>query len=254
MNVLITFLLLTLIAGAAFWVKQASDVRIRTLEKINDMRVEEARIQSAMEVSEKIGQDIHDEFSSSLAGIVRRIELLGMETEDAHIKGDIDDLKTEAAKVYTSLRDKSHFLSSYSNAQSGESLEQKIQSVLNFLLPAPLYRKEIDIESNAAELLTPLQRQEILKILQEAATNILKHATSATDIFVFLYPTEQNTLIFQIGDNGHTFKRPKEGLGIRSMRTRVENLKGTFSLETGGGTVITIQFPKAALKEAMLTA
>lgn len=257
MNTWIALFVMAVVLAAFFRVrreKKKSYHRIRELKKITNLRIEEARIQSALEVSGRIGQDIHDEFSASLAGIVRRMELLGMETRDEHIKEDIYALKTEATKVYNSVRDKSHFLYSGTTPYSPSSLDKSIKSIAHFHLPHHLYRTEIDIEPKAAEALSPAQCQEILKILQEAATNILKHAHKATEVFVFLYLAENGTVVFQIGDNGHTFKKPKEGVGLQSMRKRVYDLKGTFTLETGGGTVITIQFPKAALKEAMLTA
>lgn len=246
MNVLIALFVFTVILGAYFRVrkeKKKAVIRFRALKKITDIRIEEARMQSAREVSGRIGQDLHDEFSASLAGIVRHMELLTHETHDEHIKEHINLLRIEAGKVYDSVRDKSHSLYSGASGRTSGHFDKKIKTVTSFLLPDSLYRKEIDIDKKAADALNVNQRHEILKILQEAATNILKHAKKATEVFVFLYLTENGEIVFQVGDNGSTFTKPADGIGLRSIRKRVLSLKGTFTIETGGGTVLTVMFP-----------
>ncbi len=255
MNALLVLFVLTVIFGSYLWIRRErrkTAVRIRALKRIADIRIEEARVESARETCGKIGQNLHDELSASLAGIVHHMEILTRQTHDENIRERINLLRVETGKVYESVRDKSHFLYPGSSGHRTEHFDESILKITNFLLPDNLYRKEIDIDKKTAERLNAAQRMEILRILKEAATNILKHAKKATEVFVFLYEGENRKIIFQVGDNGNTFKKPKDGIGLSSIRKRVLGLKGSFSIETGGGTVLTVTLPGEATPEPAL--
>lgn len=246
MNALLVLFVLTVIFGSYLWIRQErkrTAVRIKALKRITDLRIEEARMESARETSGRIGQNLHDELSASLAGIVHHMEALTLETNDEHFRESINLLKAETGKVYESVRDKSHLLYPGSYDYRSEHFDENIKKITNFLLPDKLYRKEIDIDKKVAERLSTEQKLEILRILKEAATNILKHAKKATEVFVFLYEGENRKIIFQVGDNGNTFKGSKDGMGLSSIRKRVLRLKGNFSLETRDGTLLTVTLP-----------
>lgn len=236
-------LVLAVIAGTYLLIRRERKrytLRIRALEQITDMQIREARIQSAREIEGRLGQDLHDELSASLAGIVHQLEFLSGQTHDKYIKKHIDSLRAQTGDVYKSVRDKSHLL--YSGA-SGHDLGESIKRITDLILPESLYHKELDIDQKAADTLNVDQRIEILRILQEAAGNIRKHAKNASDVFVFLYRDKTGEVVFQVGDNGRAFKKTPGGIGLKSIRKRVDALKGKFNIETGAGTVITITLP-----------
>lgn len=89
--------------------------------------------------------------------------------------------------------------------------------------------------------------EEVLwRVSQEALHNCKKHA-SCERVFVSL-KTENNKLNFQIEDNGIGFVRETvkdSALGLKSMKERIELMKGTFRIKTkpGQGTKIEIQLP-----------
>ncbi len=89
---------------------------------------------------------------------------------------------------------------------------------------------------------------QLMRIIQEALTNIRKHAY-ATEAWVTIEYT-QHHLTLKIKDNGVGFspsdtqqRRPHFGLGI--MRERAATIGATFSVETapGAGTEIQVQVP-----------
>jgi len=247
MNILLLLFILTLVVTSCLWVhmeKKRAALRILFLKKAADTRIEEARIESARETSGKIGQNLHDELSPSLAALVHHMEILSLQANDNHLKESIDQLKLETGKVYESIRGKSHLLYPGSSADRKKSFEESIRRITGFLLPDTLYRKETDIDPKTASRLSRTQQNEILLILKESATNILKHAREATEVFVFLYTGENGKIVFQVGDNGNTFQQPTDGIGLSSIRKRVTDLKGTFKIETGGGTVLTVTLPE----------
>jgi signal transduction histidine kinase len=75
----------------------------------------------------------------------------------------------------------------------------------------------------------------IYRILQEQLNNVLKHA-EATEVTIQLEQRE-NTLRLSIADNGKGFQvqQSQNGIGLMNMRTRAENLSGTFVVKSSPG-------------------
>lgn len=115
---------------------------------------------------------------------------------------------------------------------------------------ATAYRTRLDIQVKTD--LTPLeleagQEHAILRIAQEALANAARHA-SATEITLSL--TRQNKqVLFRVHDNGRGFQADAEslrhGLGLRMMQERIQELHGTFALESAPdqGTTLAICLP-----------
>lgn len=105
----------------------------------------------------------------------------------------------------------------------------------------------LNIAPNLPEhLLAIEQRRNLLLIVREALHNIVKHA-GATEVCFRAWGNGDN-LQLGIEDNGRGFDpgiAHPDGLGLSSMRQRIEDLGGTFSLESrlGSGTRILIELP-----------
>ncbi len=80
-------------------------------------------------------------------------------------------------------------------------------------------------------------------VAREALTNVVHHARAQTCLVSFRVA---NTFILRIVDDGVGLPAQiKSGVGLLSMRQRVEELGGTFAIEpaAGAGTRVTAQFP-----------
>jgi signal transduction histidine kinase len=115
---------------------------------------------------------------------------------------------------------------------------------------ATAYRTRLGITVMTAIKTAPLSaavEQAILRITQEALSNAARHA-DATAITLELTPQDQ-TITLTIGDNGQGFEPTRDetqhGFGLRSMQERVQELGGTFTLESapGQGTRVQVSFP-----------
>ncbi len=88
----------------------------------------------------------------------------------------------------------------------------------------------------------------IFRVFQEALTNISKHA-GASQVHVTLADLDQ-IILLEIGDNGHGITsadmEKHDSFGIRGMRERCQQLKGSFYISGGPdeGTKVTILIPK----------
>ncbi|MBI3915273.1 MAG: HAMP domain-containing protein [Chloroflexi bacterium] len=89
----------------------------------------------------------------------------------------------------------------------------------------------------------------LYRIVQEAITNIVRHA-NATMVDV-RFACERDYVTLEISDNGRGFDPQTlqlsegQGLGLRGMQERASNLGGEFHMQTapGKGTLITVRVP-----------
>jgi signal transduction histidine kinase len=95
----------------------------------------------------------------------------------------------------------------------------------------------------AEELFLPPQKSlNLLRILQEVFTNILKHA-NATEVH-FIASQVAGMLVIQISDNGQFSPDTANtnGLGMASMKSRSEKIDASISIEQAdnGGCSVTL--------------
>ncbi|MNS11798.1 Sensor histidine kinase ComP [compost metagenome] len=219
------------------------DRRLRTLDNMTEMQIIEAEKLAAKAEQKKLGQDLHDDLSASLAVLIQQLNALSMQTRDAETGQLVAGIKKQADIIYDAVRSKSHLLYHSSSDHESDTLGQHIQKIVDIALPALTFHKEIDIDPGTAYHLTLEQRIAFLRIIQEAVTNIVKHAQSATEVFIFLYHNQEK-IILEIGDNGIGMKnKPGKGIGLDSIRNRVEEMQGTLELNGEKGTLLKICIP-----------
>jgi signal transduction histidine kinase len=93
--------------------------------------------------------------------------------------------------------------------------------------------------------MAPEAEQQVFRVVQEALANVAKHS-GATRVEVHA-ANEQGAMALHIRDNGHGFdvaRASGRGLGLSSMRERVEELGGTLTIASAaGGTRIEVRVP-----------
>jgi NarL family two-component system sensor histidine kinase LiaS len=95
--------------------------------------------------------------------------------------------------------------------------------------------------------MSPETEQQVFRVAQEALANVAKHS-GATRVEIHA-TVEQGTLALRIRDNGRGFDVAQangRGLGLSSMRERIEALGGTLHITSAaGGTRIELRAPLA---------
>ena len=85
----------------------------------------------------------------------------------------------------------------------------------------------------------------LLRITQEAMHNIAKHAQAKNVNITFSFM--EDLFVMDIADDGLGFDPSKasDGFGMKTMRDRIEELSGTFTIESerGRGTAIAVSLP-----------
>jgi signal transduction histidine kinase len=199
------------------------------------LRVIEQR-QMLSQERQRLMQDMHDGLGSSLTSALRVVEYGRMEEAEVAqmLKGCIDDLKLAI-----------------------DSMEQ-VDADLLLLLATLRYRLGPRLERSGIALrwevtnvpkldwLDPKNALHILRILQEALTNIIKH-THATEIRVAT-KAEADYVAVTITDNGHGFAVESAlksgGKGLSNQMSRAEAIGATVKWDSGDtGTCFTLRLP-----------
>ncbi|MFA4870794.1 MAG: ATP-binding protein [Pedobacter sp.] len=223
------------------------------IESLNDMAnmqimtMEEAKHQAVKEEQQRLGQDLHDGLSSSIAAIRHQLEILKMDTKDIDLKRKLNMLQKETENAYKAARNKSHEWFSAADEQQEQSFEKQIILLTDNSLPDSRYNKNIHIDNSALSGVEMDTRIALLRIIQEAITNIIKHA-KAKKVDILIYEEDDN-LLLTINDDGIGLdeKKPDKGrstIGLQSIRRRVQYLNGEIKINSNtNGTEITVSIP-----------
>ncbi len=108
---------------------------------------------------------------------------------------------------------------------------------------------DVQVETRlGSERLLPEVETAVYRIVQEALTNVVKHA-SAERVSIVVTRMPQRLMVM-IEDDGSGFDPgagPGEGLGLLGMRERVQLLDGSLTIDAqpGSGTTLVVEFPLA---------
>jgi PAS domain S-box-containing protein len=207
-------------------------------------------IESGEEEKRQCSRMLHDELGQSLTALKLELETL---------EKDLVPLKACTRKSLERIRKRIRVVSEGTRSLSkslhpamleelglGETITWYID---NFIRSRTL---EVDFaETGFDEDLPASVSLALYRVAQEALTNVVRHAgaSKATISLVKGYPHA----IMEIEDNGKGLSRkkgkiPSKGLGLVSMRERVELLGGTFVISSspGKGTRIRVKIPVEA--------
>ncbi len=81
----------------------------------------------------------------------------------------------------------------------------------------------------------------LLRTVQEALTNVLRHSGAARVDVVMRFDADRVSL--EVRDDGRGFGDAPEGFGLRGMRARLEQVGGTLSLSSDQGASVLVEVP-----------
>jgi PAS domain S-box-containing protein len=213
--------------------KQQEELRTRLIEQVMTAQEEERA---------RIARELHDETGQSLTAL-----LVGLRT--------IEESQTVADA--TALAQRLRELAAQTLEEVGRLSRGLHPSVLDDVgLPAAVTRHvqdfahlheiavDVRIDGLDGESLPPLVQTTVYRVLQEALTNVARHA-GARSVKVRLARGAAAVELY-VQDDGGGFKSGDSGrLGLRGMRERAALLGGSVEVEShvGVGTVITGYFP-----------
>ena len=197
----------------------------------------------------RLQRDLHDELGPSLAGIVMQSEAArNLVASPATAKPGQLDSVLEGIGV------------------RAEALVQDVRRIIDGLRPASLHSRGLGaaIKEAAGRLasglhldvdapdelpgLEPEAEVTVFRVAVEAVLNATRHAQASTVRVRIVH--EDDALVVQVDDDGRGLRGAQPGVGIRSMRERVEAMGGEFSVgeRTGGrGSTVRAWIPMGEL-------
>ena len=204
------------------------------------------------EERQRIAREMHDGLAQVLgyvnvkAGAARRLVDLGRVSEAGL---ELQQLENAAREVYAEVREAILGLRTITQGETG--LIQVLRGYLQRFGELSNIPVELLIEGDDAALaLRPDAEVQLIRIIQEALSNVRKHA-GAQKAYVRL-GVEQDVTVLIIEDDGKGFSSDRSSLrggpqfGLQTMRERAEALGGSFMIDTapGRGTRIVVRLPR----------
>ena len=256
--VIVGILIAALLIGYLFYrnLREKKKVRDREFEiqqqkldkvlKAQELAGIDAMIEGQEKERQRIANDLHDNLGSLLATIRLHFQNLKvkkdrLKEEEDRIMKQTDDLIDEA---YQQVRTIAHAKNAGVPAKEG-----LVPAVKNFARKVSASDKIVIevVDQEMSDRLENSMEIAIFRIIQELITNIIKHS-GATEAAIYLTDHSASINIL-VEDNGRGFDpekiQPKEGMGLNSIRKRVEYMDGEMDVDAaeGKGTTINIHIP-----------
>ena len=223
--------------------------RARDVQNTHDLQRLSAKLITAQEEERRnIARELHDEVGQVLTAIKVELALAQSAIEAAGGPARVlEDARSITDGAIQTVRDLSHLLHPAMLDDLG------LRAAIDWYLRGFSKRHDIRVEllhDRMDERLVPETETAAFRIVQEALTNVVKHA-QATSCRIYLQRLT-NTVLITIEDNGVGFdltEAPKSGerrgLGLLGIRERVAQLRGTLRLESSPakGTRLTVELP-----------
>ncbi|MFG2532949.1 sensor histidine kinase [Streptomyces sp. NPDC048516] len=218
--------------------------RAAHLEREQAARAEQARAQERA----RIARDMHDVVAHRVSLMVLHAGALEVNAKDEETAAAAELIRTTGREALTQLRDVIGVLKSASD-EHGPSLGPQPTLVdLDRLLDQsraagiPVERHD----EGTAQRLPTLLEHAAFRVVQEALTNVHKHAgTAHTDVVVRYLDSDLEITVSNAAPSAPVESLPGSGRGLVGLRERVALLDGEFVATAcqGGGFTVSARFP-----------
>jgi len=225
------------------------------LEQVVALNTEVNRYSTNMAILEeqnRIANEIHDNVSQKLFGLVYSLHNLQYKYQHAELKNDLHFLEHIANDSMKEIRAAIYRLSSVKKGE--QPVLNQFRSFLDKFSTLHGVKVIHQVSGIEAALSRPLS-ESLIRILSEACSNAVRHGKSES-IYVSMAVSGDATVL-EIHDNGTGMvvkkSREEEGIGLHNMKKIVASLDGVFALssEIGKGTSIQIEIPNRKIQKVV---
>lgn len=229
-----------------FIAEQEKEIEAQKVEKVlkdQELTIINAMIEGQEKERKEVAEELHDSVASTLAAANMQLDYF-LKNQDRI--NDADEILEKAASLvgnaYHDVHDMAHKKNSGVIAQKGlipaiKDLAQNV-SVTN-KIQIEVHSSDVEARiSNSLEIT-------IFRITQELINNVVKHANASKANISIAF--SDHILKLTVKDNGKGFQMNEElmGMGIQSIKKRIQALEGTFEVDSviNRGTNIFIDIP-----------
>ena len=227
-------------SGPALASLRLTDELQRSRERLVSAREEERR---------RLRRDLHDGIGPRLAGIALRVEMARDLAEDnPEIRGSLDDLANRLQEAVADIRRLVYGLRPPALDDLG--LVGALRQIIERDDPTGS-RVSLDVAGTLPPLSAAVEAA-TFRIVQEALTNVVRHAPSAMATVELSHDPEASLLLVTVSDDGEGATCDAvPGIGMHSMRERAEELGGSFEFESSSrGATVRVRLPLRGIAAA----
>ncbi|QJP70901.1 histidine kinase [Burkholderia glumae] len=213
-----------------------------TLDREHALQVANARLNERL----SLAQDLHDGLGGTLVSSISALEHAPHDMPPARFLGILKELRDDLRIIIDSAA------LEHAGTRSLDGLIAPLRHRLARAFEAQGIDCRWRLDGIGTLQLPNAVCLDVMRILQEAATNALRHS-GATRVEIGLAHDGARGLRITVADNGHGFDpeapTPHGGIGMHSLRARVGRLGGQLRIDSGArGTTLAIEI--AALGSA----
>lgn len=181
----------------------------------------------------RIAHEIHDSVGHLLSSSIIQIGAIMAVTKDDNTKKNLESVRQTLDKGMNSIRSSIHNI--YDNSLDLKKSLDEIVDGFTFC--------EIQLKYDVSESMPIKMRYAVISIVKEALANVIKHSDATlVTVSVFEHPALYQVII---SDNGNTSSNiSKDGMGLDSIKNRVDSFKGIYNIDGRKGFKIFISLPK----------
>ncbi|HVP00352.1 MAG TPA: sensor histidine kinase [Bryobacteraceae bacterium] len=240
--------MLVLIVGPSLYLMRWIPRMFAQVAALSERRSELARQLISMQEStfRSLSRELHDDFGQILTAIGAMMHRAGKRIPplDETLRDDFDEVREIIQSTLDKIRTLSQALHPMVLDDAG------LEGALHLYLAGYEKQTGIAVRYEKEGESRPLDRDvaiHVYRVLQESLNNVAKHSKSPkVDVRLRFRP---ETLVVEIEDYGIGFRQQtgKRGMGMTSMRERVELIGGTieFLKKDGGGALVRFTVPMA---------
>ena len=206
-------------------------------------------LNAVMQERERLSRELHDGAAQLVADLLLRLDTIKELVESGHreeAEAELERLHGVADEIFEDIGES---ITGLRTNVTERGLIGALQDYVDKLEERHQIRMSLRTDG-VADQLSPLAALQVFRLIQEALTNVRKHA-NAREATVTLISDGPDRLSVVIADDGQGFAPGSQRngkarpLGLTSMRERVEALGGTFQVNSdlGSGTQVTATIP-----------
>jgi len=203
-----------------------------------------------------LARELHDSIAQSLAFLKIQVQLMRdalASGEQQRIEQVLEEIETGVRESYGDVRE---LLLHFRTRANAEDIEPALATTLRKFEHQSGLPTHLQIEGQGLPLTPDLQIQ-VLHIVQEALSNVRKHARASQ---VWVDVQQQPEWRFEVRDDGIGFAHPEGGLdethvGLRIMGERAERIGARLEVIStpGRGSSVVLTLPASAVSESPAT-
>ncbi|MAM53354.1 MAG: hypothetical protein CMH35_00615 [Microbacterium sp.] len=200
---------------------------------------------------EEVVRDVQSTVGHALRAMVLELhKAADLVDSSSPARAHIDDARARAEQALLEARRTAAGIGP--TALEGSTLEQALSDELDWVSSVAPLKTTLSISGTRREVSAEVSHQ-LLRITQEALTNVANHARAAQVRLGLIYSSHSVTLLVEddgrgftpspLGYNGH--RPPLGGLGLHGISSRVAHFGGEFDIESieGWGTKVRVVLP-----------